>query len=247
MTQTLISRRKALALGAAAFAAPSLITRASAATVPVLVELFTSQGCSSCPPADVQAGLLSSRDDVIVVSFNVDYWDYLGWRDTLAKKEYTQRQYDYAGLRGDGRVYTPQMVINGGDHVVGSDKSGIKTTIANAIAKSDRVALQVSVNKDDIIVEVPKGAAVDATLWLMAVTREVVVDIKRGENTGLKNTYHNVVSKLVPAGMWHGDAQKFMLPRKAIMVKGSTSCVAVLQKGQTGSVIGLGQWAVPNS
>jgi hypothetical protein len=128
-TLSLITRRSALTLAASSILGSAPLF-AAASKPKVLVELFTSQGCSSCPPADKVAADLAQRPDVMVLSFNVDYWDYLGWRDTLAKPEFSQRQYDYARTRGDGNVYTPQMVFNGAEHAVGSQKSTVKNAIS---------------------------------------------------------------------------------------------------------------------
>jgi hypothetical protein len=235
-----LSRRTALGFGVAALAAPAFNTQSEAATEPALVELFTSQGCSSCPAADRLAGKLARNSDVIVVSLNVDYWDYLGWKDTLAKPEFTKRQMDYAHARGDGQVYTPQMVINGLHHAVGSNKSDVEFALDKK--RAARVTVKVSGVGDVIKVEVGQGKAIDeATLWLMAVAPEISVQVERGENAGKSITYHNVVRNLVPAGMWKGDATSFSLPRKALMTAGCKACVAVLQRGYVGEVLGLGR------
>jgi hypothetical protein len=238
--EKLLSRRSALALGTAAVALPQIGGIAAAAKPLVMVELFTSQGCSSCPPADRIAGALTKRDDVIVVSLNVDYWDYLGWKDTLAKPEFTKRQMDYAHQRGDGDVYTPQMVINGAHHVVGSRDSAIKDAIVAAAPAA--VPVSIDATKNEIVISAGDGEARDATLWLMAVTPSVEVEISRGENSGSTFTYHNVVRNLVPAGMWKGKAQRFVMPRKAIVSGKNAMCIAVLQEGETGPVLGLASW-----
>jgi hypothetical protein len=211
--KNLISRRTILLTGAAAVAAPALIGRATAASSPVLVELFTSQGCSSCPPADKLAGELAKHKDVIMVSLNVDYWDYLGWHDTLAKPEYTKRQRAYANSRGDGQVYTPQMVANGALHAVGSNRSSVTEMIASARNLSPSVRVDVEANATEVRVEIGKGTAGEAKLWLMSVAPSVSVKIERGENSGSTVTYHNVVRSLVPAGVWTGKAASFTLPR----------------------------------
>ena len=125
MNSSSLTRRSVLAAGAAAVGASAGIRPLRAARTPVVVELFTSQGCSSCPPADAFMGDLAGEDGIIAVSLNVDYWDYIGWRDTLASPKHTRRQRDYAAKRGDNRVYTPQMIINGRDHAVGSDRGGV--------------------------------------------------------------------------------------------------------------------------
>lgn len=241
-TMSQISRRDALSLGAAAIAAPLLTTKAQAASdMPVLVELFTSQGCSSCPAADKLAATLIGAT---VVSFNVDYWDYLGWRDTLAKPEYTQRQLDYAKSRGDNDVYTPQMVIDGTAHAVGSSQAAVTNAISAASKTQAKLPMTLTANDMELIVDLGAGEAVgEATLWLMAIAPSVLVKVERGENAGQKFAYHNVVRKLVPAGMWNGQAAKLTFPRKGIITGDIKMCLAVLQMGKVGQVLGMAQWS----
>lgn len=241
-TMSQISRRDALSLGAAAIAAPLLTTKAQAASdKPVLVELFTSQGCSSCPAADK---LAASLIGATVVSFNVDYWDYLGWRDTLAKPEYTQRQLDYAKSRGDNDVYTPQMIIDGTAHAVGSSQAAVTNAISAASKTQARLPMTLTANDMELIVDLGAGEAVgEATLWLMAIAPSVLVKVERGENAGQKIAYHNVVRKLVPAGMWNGQAAKLTFPSKGIITGDIKMCLAVLQMGKVGQVLGMAQWS----
>jgi hypothetical protein len=238
MNTITLSRRAALTLGAATLLAPQA-TRA-ANTNPVLIELFTSQGCSSCPPADELAAELVNDPNNIVLSFNVDYWDYLGWRDTLAKPEYTQRQYDYAKSRGDGSVYTPQMIVNGGAHAVGSKQRDVQREIDRGREQLMSANIKLAVSSKSISVEIP-GAGVEgeATLWLMAVEPRVVQKIARGENSGKDITYVNVVRNLVPAAMWNGEPYKGSWMRDAVMTKNTTELVAVLQHNKVGKVIGI--------
>jgi hypothetical protein len=237
-TSYTVSRRSLLATGAVAAGSLVLPAKGNAAATPVLVELFTSQGCSSCPPADKLAGELAQDPRLIVLSFNVDYWDYLGWRDTMAKPEFSQRQYDYARSRGDGKVYTPQMVINGAAHVVGSSKSNILYEIEKAQALPALVTLEVSATEINATVA-PFDFSGEATLWLMAVEKEARQEITRGENAGNVITYHNVVRNVVPAGMWKGEALKASWMKKAVMPRGASFCVAVLQRDKTGPVLGI--------
>ncbi len=238
-----LSRRNALGLLGATVAVPFLGQRAQAATSPVLVELFTSQGCNSCPPADKLAARLKTMADVQVVSLNVDYWDYLGWRDTLASPEYTQRQMDYAHVRGDNAVYTPQMVVNGSHHAVGSDQAAVEGLIGAARGKPLPVDVALAVDDMDLTVKMGDGQAVgETTLWLMAIAPHIDVKIERGENTGATISYTNVVRKLVPAGMWDGKAATIKLPRKAIFTADCKSCLAVLQRGKVGPLLGLSSW-----
>ncbi len=238
MENLVLSRRQALALSAASLISPQ--TAFAASPHPVLIELFTSQGCSSCPPADKLAGELVDDPNNIVLSFNVDYWDYLGWRDTLAKPEYSQRQYDYAKARGDGAVYTPQMVVNGSTHAVGSNKRDVAQRIDDGRKQSLLADINVKLTKQSISVEIPAAPFDgDATLWLMAVERQVKQKIERGENSGKDIIYINVVRNLVPAAMWNGQSYKGSWMRDAVMTKGTTELIAVLQHNKVGAVLGL--------
>jgi hypothetical protein len=233
-----LSRRQALVLGSAALFTPQAVEAAS--NHPVLIELFTSQGCSSCPPADELAADLAKDPNNIVLSFNVDYWDYLGWRDTLAKPEYTQRQYDYAKARGDGSVYTPQMVVNGDHHAVGSKQRDVQKEIDNSRDSALSAEIQLAISEKSISVEIPAASIEgEATLWLMAIEPRVKQKIERGENSGRDVVYINVVRNLVPAAMWSGEAYKGSWMRDVVMTKGTTEVVAVLQHNKVGKVIGL--------
>jgi hypothetical protein len=234
-----LTRRTALGVGLAAATLPLVPQRANAAAAaPVLLELFTSQGCSSCPPADKLLGEFAIRKDLIVLSLNVDYWDYLGWRDTLASKDFTKRQMDYAHARGDGEVYTPQLVINGASHAVGSRRSDVEAAI-NAAQPAD-VRLALDATRDEITIDIAESETpFNGTLWLLSVSKEVSVEIERGENTGKTITYHNVVRKLTPAGMYKGIATTLAMPRKSITGQCCTHCVAVLQEGTAGRVRGI--------
>jgi len=236
-----LSRRKVLGFAAVSLAAPFVSTPASAAGAPVLVELFTSQGCSSCPAADRLAGALAKQSGVTVVSLNVDYWDYLGWRDTLANPAHTKRQMDYAHARGDNDVYTPQMVINGHAHVVGSNSASVASAISNA---KSAIVLDVTAIDNDIKIELPKGDADNGSLWVMSIASAVSVKIERGENTGSTITYHNVVRKLSNVATWNGASSSIKLPRKEFFTGANASLIAVLQKGRAGPVIGVGKFNI---
>jgi hypothetical protein len=197
-----------------------------------VLELFTSQGCSSCPPADKLIGEYADRDDILALSFNVDYWDYLGWKDTLASPENSDRQRAYASARGDRQVYTPQIVVNGREHVVGSNKSAIEAAIKSASGLP--VDINLSETDDAVTVTIGQDSAIPdrATLWLVFYQSEVSVPIKRGENTGKTVTYHNVVKKVRPIAMWKGDEMSVDLP-KSEMTKTKTKRCAVLLQTET--------------
>lgn len=209
---------------------------------PIVVELFTSQGCSSCPPADKILGELSKREDVIPLTLNVDYWDYLGWRDTLGSSEHTKRQRIYAANRGTRQIYTPQMVVNGYIDVVGSRRAQVMDTLKREAATTARVPMRISENNDEIIIEVgdspSAGLAKKSTIWVMVTSPSVSVPIKRGENKGRKLTYFNVVRQMVPAGMWSGKAKRITLPKAGLDMTGNRGCVALLQQGNIGKIIG---------
>jgi hypothetical protein len=178
-----------------------------------VVELFTSQGCSSCPPADKLLGELAQEDDLIALTMPVTIWDHLGWSDTLASQEMTERQIAYAQARGDRRVYTPQVVVCGVTAVVGSDRRAIYT----AIRDLGPLPLPVAVSKIGGNLKIDVGASdaagvSSATIWLSYVDPAVTVPIGRGENSGRTITYHNVVGDLQPLGMWRGKPITIELP-----------------------------------
>jgi len=244
-----ISRRSALVLGTGATV--SLIAGSTAGgssvfaakTAPIVVELFTSQGCSSCPPADKLLGELSKQKNIIPLSFNVDYWDYLGWRDTLGSSKHTKRQQAYAANRGSRRVYTPQMIINGHVDVVGSRRKQVFAALAKESSPGQRIPMKMSDNGTEITIEVgdsPNSSiAQKATIWILVTAASISVPVKRGENRGKNITYHNVVRQLMPAGTWTGKALKITLPKAGLGVESNSDCVALLQQGMVGKIIGV--------
>ena len=209
-----------------------------------VVELFTSQGCSSCPKADAVLTGLANRDDVIALSMPVDYWDYLGWKDTLASPKFSERQRAYAQARGDGAIYTPQAVVNGLAHVNGSDEGAIGRNIEKTgkAVSTSFVSIRMSEDKDHLLVETgatPPGAtAKEATLWLAVMAKNVTVPIARGENQGKTITYSNVVREMMPIGMWSGKPVTVQLARHSFMRPGADRCAVLLQQGKAGPIIG---------
>lgn len=181
-----------------------------------VIELFTSQGCSSCPAADRLVGKLAHDSSLVALTLPVDYWDYLGWKDTLALHGHTNRQRAYADARGDREVYTPQVVINGLVHVLGSDQDAIERAIAQTRRNATPLTLPVTVTVTDgkVSVNVPAASAGHRSgeVWLCPVTGNVAVEIGRGENRGRKVTYTNVVRRWVKLGDWNGQAASFSLP-----------------------------------
>jgi hypothetical protein len=210
-----------------------------------VLELYTSQGCSSCPAADKLLPAFADKDGVLALSFNVDIWDSLGWKDTLAKPQFTQRQRAYAQMRGDGQVYTPQTIVNGMTHAVGSDRAAIEAEIrtTSAQTKNMRVPLNIASDGNGVQIDAPtwsvaKAAAVTATLWLVKFTPSVEVAIPRGENSGRKISYHNVVRELVAVGQWRGEASTSKLSKDVLSGCTPGTCAILLQQGGTGSILG---------
>lgn len=210
-----------------------------------VIELYTSQGCSSCPPADALLPTFMDKEGTLALSFNVDIWDSLGWKDTLANPKFTQRQRAYAQSRGDGQVYTPQAIVNGMSHAVGSDKTSIDKEIAitGAQTKNMRVAIGLTADSDGVRIDTPtwsvaRAAAVDATLWLVKFSPRVEVAIQRGENTGRSVVYHNVVRELVSVGHWRGEAATMRMSKAQLTGCKAGTCAVLLQQGGNASILG---------
>jgi hypothetical protein len=231
------------ALTAAAVAMPALAGEPRA-----VIELFTSQGCSSCPAADKLLGELRSDPSLVVLSLPVDYWDYLGWKDTLALHGHTVRQQAYAQARGDREVYTPQAVVNGVAHALGSDKAAIEKAIDETRAKAAPLTVPVTLRVADgkLTVDVADAANAgnsSAEIWLCPYAGKIPVTVERGENRGHALTYYDVVRRWVKLGDWKGKAQTFTVP-VADVVKGESDIdhVAVLVQrepdGRPGLMLG---------
>jgi hypothetical protein len=238
-----VSRRDCLALGAGLVSVCVSGPVRASQRIETVVELFSSQGCRSCPPGDRLLKELRSRPGILALTYHVDYWDYLGWKDTLASPEFSQRQYDYAKARGDMDVFTPQMIVNGEKQMVASQRSEVEAVIAQSRRINWRASLQMSDSSSEIVVEIAAGKGpVEATLWVMPVMEHTSVKIEKGEMAGEEIAYTNVVRKIVPAGMWQGEAQRIVLPKDGLMPKGATACVALLQIGKVGPILGCACW-----
>jgi hypothetical protein len=199
----------------AAALACAAVTPAAAGEPRAVVQLFTSQGCSSCPPADRLLGQLAHDPSLVTMSFPVDYWDYLGWKDTLALHGNSTLQRDYAITRGDREVYTPQAVVNGVVHALGSDKAAIEQAIARTREAGPLtlpVKLTVADGKVSVHVPAANGGRKSGEVWLFPVTNRAQVKIGRGENRGRTLNYYNVVRRWVKLGDWSGKAEDFALP-----------------------------------
>jgi hypothetical protein len=214
-----------------------------------VIELFTSQGCSSCPAADRLLGELAKDRSLVALSLSVDYWDYLGWKDTLALPDHTARQRGYAKSRGDRQVYTPQAVINGVTHMVGSDRSAIDRAIARSGAQQDTLAVPVSLSEANgritvAVADAPAGSR--GEVWLCGVKKAANIQIARGENRGRTVTYHNVVRGWHKVGEWSGKAASWTVSRSDFKAGVDEAAVIVQERpnGQPGRVLGAASIAL---
>jgi hypothetical protein len=201
------------------------------------VELFTSQGCSSCPPADQIIGELAKDPSVIALSLPIDYWDYLGWKDTLADSRFSARQKAYSHMRGEREVYTPQVVVNGSAHVIGSDRAGIDSAIDDTKKADGVMSVPVSMTLagKEINISVAassKGPAMGhGEVWICSISKAVPITIGRGENRGREITYHNVVRNLLKVGDWNGSSGSWTVPLENISREGVDAAVVYVQDG----------------
>lgn len=217
-----------LVLGGLAIAAGP----AQAAPQPPLtvVELFQSQGCSSCPPANANLMALSDRPDLLTLSFGVTYWDQLGWKDTFASPQYTARQWDYARGLHHTQVYTPQVVVNGKADITGRDKGELESLIRRE-ANSAAPPVEIAGGQ----VHLGSGHSGRYDVWLVRFNPRIEnVPIARGENGGLTLPHRNVVKQLVKLGVWNGTPSQFPLPAAA--QQGLRDAILV-QAGPGGAIV----------
>lgn len=223
-----------------AFAAAlvALLASAGAQAQTAVVELFTSQGCASCPPADAILVELAEDPDILALTLPVDYWDYLGWVDTLADPAHTARQRGYAEARGDRMVFTPQMVVNGAVACVGSKRHEVSAAIETARTHPPAVPVSVEVAAGVADIRVGAGVAAPAEVWLLAVDRALEVAIGRGENSGRHAHYANVVRGIVRVGAWTGEVAQYSHPLAA---EGDFHVVLVQRSeaGRPGPILGV--------
>jgi hypothetical protein len=226
---------------------------------PVVVELFTSQGCSSCPPADEYLGELTQRDDIIPLAFHVDYWNYIGWTDPFASKQMTHRQKAYSRTLGQRYVYTPEMVVNGTAHEVGSNRHGVETLI-EAARKEKQTGPAISLTREDDgkirlrIAAAPRGRSAKetaskemapkemapkemATVWLVKFDREHRTAVAVGENEGRTLTDYNAVRTLHQLGSWTGEALDIVYNANEPDEPGNGGCAVLVQRDGAGPII----------
>jgi hypothetical protein len=209
---------------------------------PVVVELFTSQGCNSCPPADRLLGELAKRDDVLPLSFHVTYWDRLGWPDTFGLDDSARRQEVYADRFGLDRLYTPQMVIGGRIDVVGSARGRVLEAI-ELLRSHHEPGPELTVAGDRL--SVSAGDQEDAAIWLVAFDDHHDVAIQRGENRGRTLRYHHVVRDIARLAHWHGQALEIHLPRARLDAAGRDGAAILVQRLSDGVVLAAAHVRLP--
>ncbi len=208
-----------------------------------VVELFTSQGCSSCPPADEAFEKLVKTGDLVALAYHVDYWNYIGWNDTLATPENTGRQYAYARSLGRSGVYTPQVVLNGRDHLKGTDAD----EVVHKLNRMEQQGLGLSVpvkaarKSEELEITVGKGEG-KADVVIVYFRRKEIVDVLKGENVGKKVAYWNSVTDVQTVGMWEGSELHLVLPAKVMAKDGNDGCAVLLQtsgtEGEPSAILG---------
>lgn len=193
-------------------AVPPLAAEPAIAQVRGVVEMFTSQGCSSCPPADKVLTGMSGTKDLITLSFPVDYWDYIGWKDTFAQHAFTLRQKAYANTRHDDNVYTPQAVIDGVGQTIGSNAADVRAKLAADRGKGGALCVPTTLTRHDdgLVVNLSAPtctAPAAADVWLLKLRARATIKVGRGENAGHALTFSNIVLNMRQIGHWSGSAQ----------------------------------------
>ena len=213
-----------------------------------VVELFTSQGCSSCPPADRLLGELARDPNVIALTLPVTYWDYLGWKDTLGSKAHSARQKAYSMARGDRKVYTPQVIVNGIVSAVGNDPGAVEQAVKDAGEQPGTLSIEVTVEEDEDRIKVragpPGDLAPDGEIWLLATAAMREVAIGRGENQGRTIPYVNVVRKMTRLGPWTGKPCAYSIGKSEALGPDSDGYVVLVQAGtggRPGPILGAAQ------
>ncbi len=223
-----------------------LAAKAEIYTPKSVIELFTSQGCSSCPPADEIMASYENDDDVLTLSWHVDYWNYLGWKDTFSKADFTERQKRYARTLQERQIYTPQAIVNGRDHTVGSRKDKIESLMKGFRKEGKGLTVPIDVKIVDgqmrIRVNDISANKNDPTLYMVFFNRASKVKIERGENRGKTIVYRNIVRETQMLGMLKSGAISVDLPISELKRSGFDSCAILLQEmtedGTPGAIIG---------
>lgn len=202
---------------------------------PVVVELFTSQGCSSCPPADKLFHQLANREDVIALSLHVDYWDYIGWKDEFADPRNAERQRGYASVAGRRSIYTPQMVVNGTTDIVGTQPMALGKAISEHAAKPSPLEVSLTRDADEVLISAESnGVSGPLVVHMLRYSPVRSSKITRGENAGNTLEYANVSEDWLILSEWNG-ATPFEMRAKA---EGDKPVVVLVQQGRNGPIVG---------
>ncbi|WEK04231.1 MAG: DUF1223 domain-containing protein [Candidatus Devosia phytovorans] len=198
-----------------------------------VVELFTSQGCAQCPPADALLTSLAEDQDVVALAYHVDYWDYAGWEDTFGQEAYSDRQRAYAKSWGSSRIYTPQMVVNGAQGVVGSRRNEVHGALDGA---SLPLPVDITHAGDMLKITIPANADLDnAVVWLVTYLDRADVSVDKGENAGKAMVYTQVVTGRQALGMWEGaDGAVLKLPVPEGLAEPDTGIAVIVQQESNG-------------
>lgn len=216
-----------------------------------VVELFTSQACSSCPMTDAMISGLSRREDVIVLTLPVDYWNYTGWRDTLSLKAHTARQRGYAAAWGHSFLATPQIIVNGIQAMKEHDKPSVERMMEKLSRHSGALNIPVTLSRNMDLVEIGIPAAPfhrRASIWLSTVSRNRSVFIEAGENSGRTLKYSHVARSWTKLGEWQGEAKNYFVPLSSLRHDGVDRLVVLLQAGtatEMGPILGAAALNIP--
>lgn len=226
------THRFAPALVAVFASAAAMLPTTQAQARPAIVELFTSQGCSSCPPADALMNELATRPNIIALTYNITYWDYLGWRDTLGREEHTQRQEAYAQHFRD-RKYTPQLVVEGDTHLPGSRVRASRDVVDGQVEKVESLqGLTTAPSDTGVTISSPAtGNNATASVWLVQYDKSHEVEITRGENSGETITYSNVVREITRLEDWDMSKPLDMdITRNTLLEGEHDGCAIIIQQ-----------------
>lgn len=219
---------------------------AHAADKLTVVELYTSQGCSSCPPADAYLGVLAKRDDILALSFHVDYWDYIGWKDPFSLPANSTRQRSYARNLGMGYVYTPQMVVQGMTHTTGSNGSDVEKLIRD-LQGLKRLDVDITPVAGGLKIDIPGGTfdGEEAHIVVVAYDNKHEVDVTRGENSGHKLAHYNVVRAMTGIGVWSGEPVSMTITEQDLKMAGHDGCAVLVQSTHNGRILGAAKILMP--
>jgi hypothetical protein len=233
-------RPRLLMLGLVALAARAGAPASAQEAAPVVVELYTSQGCNSCPPADALLGELARQPNIVALGFHVDYWNYLGWHDPFSNKKFTYRQKEYAMSFRQTGVYTPQIVVNGKRGEVGSDKKAVMQAIADARKIKPSVTVLIEkLNGNRLRATVSAAAdAKGADIYMALFDRRQATKILRGENEGKTLTNFHVVREWRKLGQYSGEKAEFAITAASESGEKRSGAAVLVQQGKAGPIIG---------